>query len=446
MQAVTLFIAILVSSLVMLLRPARAFAVYVITLLAYPTFLVVRVDPLDISAGRIVVVVLLLRCLLSSELRENFEWCRLDTWVTFSAIVSVAVPLISWHLPLMKVLENRSGFLMDTFLAYLAARFCITDRTAMITAVKWIGISLVPLALLGVIESYTGWQPFAAMGQYCPWHPVVGTPNIRLGWYRAVGPFGHPIMFGAAFVLFLPFVYSLRHEHSYWRPLAYLLSGAAVIGALSSMSSGPWMMIIIMIVCLALERNKQWIKPLLVFFVISCIAVEIISNRTLHHVIASYANPIGGASWHRAKLIDLAIGNFGEWWLVGYGGRDPGWGPSLGMTWTDIPNGYIVEGVRFGMLGVIALCGVLAVAVLSLVRMYRSARDYVLRSWYWAMVSLIIVLIISFTSCHFFGQTATLFYCNLGIIGSSTKFVIKDSSLANRVRTYRNRRFSQIRL
>ncbi len=429
MESATLSLAILASLLVLLLSPAQAFAAYIITLMVYPTFLVVRVGSLDISAGRIVVAVLLLRCLTSPSLMQKFKWCHLDKWVTFSAVVAIAIPLISWHLPLTRVLENRAGRLMDSYFAYIVARFCITDRKSMITAVKWIGIALVPLACLGTIESYTGWQPYSSLRVYCPWDSEVGIPQARYGLYRAVGPFGHPILFGAAFVLFLPFIYSLRHESGYWRTLAYLLCGIAIIGALSSMSSGPWMMVMLTIGCLALEHRKALVKPLTVFTILSCIVVGIISNRAFYHVIASYANPIGGTGWHRARLIDLAIENFGDWWLVGYGGRDPGWGSSLGMVWTDITNQYIGAGVTYGMLGVIAICGMLAVAVHMLVRLHQSAKDPVLRSWYWGMGSLIVVLMISFSSCSFFGQTATLFYSTLGMIGSSAQFIAKDFSL-----------------
>jgi len=77
LESVTLFIAILASILVLLLPPARAFAIYVAVLLLYPVFLVGHIGLLDISAARIVVVVLLLRCLASSQLRQKSNWCRL---------------------------------------------------------------------------------------------------------------------------------------------------------------------------------------------------------------------------------------------------------------------------------------------------------------------------------------------------------------------------------
>lgn len=430
MQAITLTLAAIISCAVLLLRPARAFSVYIIALLFYPVYLVVRLGPLDISLARIVVAVLLLRCLLNAQLRNKFNWCRLDSWVTFAAIANLCIALIAWKLPIAKSFENASGHLADTYFAYLAARLCLTDYKAVVTSIKWIAITLVPLAMLGVIESYTGWGPYYRLVVYCPWQQVTEpTLNIRSGFYRAIGPFSHPILFGAAFAMFLPMVYWLRHQGGSWRIGSCVIAGILAIGALSSMSSGPVMMLVFAFCFLLLERHKNYVKPILIFTAISCVLVEVISNRTFYHVLASYADPIGGTGWHRAKLMDIAIERFGEWWLLGYGQQDPGWGAALGMSWTDITNNYLVAGVKYGMLGVIALCGVLAVSISMLIRLHKSATLPLLRSWYWAMGSVIVALIISFNAFTLFGQATTLFYCILGFVGSSANVSLNSDRI-----------------
>lgn len=420
MQALTLILAAIISCAVLLSPPARAFSIYIITLLFYPVYLVVQLGTLDISLARIVVTILLLRCLLNARIRAKFKWCSLDWWVTFGAIANLCIALAAWKMPMMKSLENEAGHLIDTYFAYLAARLCLTDYKAIVTSVKWIAIALVPLAMLGVIESYTGWGPYYKLVKYCPWQQVSEpTLNIRSGFYRAIGPFSHPILFGAAFAMFLPMVYWLRHQGGSWRTMSYIIIGILAIGALSSMSSGPVMMLIFATCFLLLERHKNYVKPILILIAVSCVLVQVLSNRTFYHVLASYADPIGGSGWHRAMLLDMAIKHFSEWWLVGYGQQDPGWGAALGMTWTDITNHYLVAGVKYGMLGVIALCGVLIVSVRMLIRLYKSNRSPLLMSWYWAMGSVIVAFIISFNAFHLFGQANTLFYCILGFVGSS---------------------------
>lgn len=422
MQAVTLFISLVGSVLVLFLRPAKAFAAYIAVLLFYPMFLSVQVGTLDFKASRIVAAVLLLRCLLSPKLKKKFTVNMLDKWVFFGLVVPLIIKPLDGRIPIMQVLEPWSGGVMDTLFTYLVARFCITNRAALIESVKWIAMVFVPLAVLGITECLTGWQPYIVLQRFCPWDPIGAKISGRYGLYRATGAFGHPIRFGAAFALFLPLVYWLRHQRGYWRQHSYLLAVLLAAGAMSCMSSGPWMMIITLIGCLALEHAKHLVKPLLIFFGISCLLVDVISNRRFFDVLVRYINPIGGSAWHRSRLIHLAIDNFGEWWLTGYGGQDPGWGPRLGMEWTDITNQYILAGVSNGMLGVIALCGILATAIYLLARRHKAVKDPVLRSLYWALGCAMVMVAISFNGCLFSAQAGILYYCILGIIGSAVCF------------------------
>ena len=423
MDNVTLGIAGIASLLVLLLRPARAFAVYIAVLLFYPTYLIVSLGTIDISASRIVIAVLLAKCLTDENLRSRFKWCRLDGWVAFYMGITIVIMCITR--PPFEALENRAGFLMDTFFAYLAARFCITDRAALISMVKCVAVILVPLAILGVLESASDWRPYAQLRQYCPWRMGTTIKEGRFGFERAEGPFGQAIMFGTVFAMFLPCIWSLRHEGGCWRKLAYLLSGVAIIGAMSSMSGGPWNTLIVVIFVLALERYKHWVKPLLIFLVFSCIFVEIASNRPFYHVIMSYANPLGGAAGHRAVIIDCAIEDIGKWWLVGYRGQDPGWGSRTGMSHTDVTNGFVLAGVYYGILGVIGLCAIFGSGIRMLVRLYNLSHEPVVKSWCWALGTILVAMIVTLMGVGLFGQTRTIFYCILGMVGSVPNLVTK---------------------
>jgi len=424
MQGTTLAIGILGSILVLLLRPAYALAAYFSVLVWYPDYLRVSIGTIDISAGRTVITILLLRCLLNDRLRRKFVWSRLDTWVALSMLVYVVMYCIT-H-PLQESLENRSGLLMDTWFVYLAARLIVTDKTALTSFVKGVGVVLGVLAILGAIESYTHWQPFLTLRRFRPWDTIVDAQvieaRIRFGLARAAGPFSHSIMFGSCFVMFLPLIWALRRERGYWGKLAYLLSAIAVLGALSSMSSGPWSMLFVVIFCLVLERYKRWTKPLLIALAAFCVLIAVASNRPFYHVIFSYANPLGGAGWQRAKLIDCAIEDFGDWWLAGYGTREVPWGRQTGMGHTDCNNEFILAGIKYGMLGVIALAATLAMAFRGLVRAFKETTDEELRSFYWAMGSALVGVIAIWQGVSFFGQSTMLFYCLLGTIGSSFGF------------------------
>jgi len=142
------------------------------------------------------------------------------------------------------------------------------------------------------------------------------------------------------------------------------------------------------------------------------------SNRTFYHVVASWANPLGGAGWHRAKLIDLAIEHFDEWWKVGYGDKDPGWGPALGMDHTDVTNEFVLNGIRYGILGIIVLLLVLAAAFRGIISTYERVPHKFDKSLCWAFGSMLFSVVVAWMSVSFFGQLITLFYSVLGMIGS----------------------------
>jgi len=422
----TLAVAILAAVLVLVLRPARAMVAHIAALIWYPSYARVSIGTIDFSVGRIVVAVLLLRCLCSDRIRGNFRWFRLDTWVLLSMTVYVGIFLLTR--PLERAVENRAGFLMDTFLFYLAARFIIKDKTTLMAFIKGISVAVAALAMLGVIESVTHWQPFVSLKSFRPWDmrtaeldPVSSGPR-RWGFTRANVSFSHSILFGDCIVMFLPLIWFLRHQRDNWGKMAYPLSGAAILGAFSSLSSGAWVMLIATIFCLVMERYKRWVKPLLVAGASSCIIIEAISNRPFYHVLYSYMNPVGGVWFQRAKLVDSAIEDFGEWWLLGYGGRDPGWGQRFG-TFTDANNEFILMGILYGLLGIVVLCAVLVVAFRGLVFASRQTRSVELKSLYWALGSVLAGVIVAWQGVSFFGQLPSLFYSILGIAGSSIAFV-----------------------
>jgi len=432
MQGTTLLIGILGSILVLLPRPAIALAAYVGVIVWYPEYLRLSIGTIDISAGRIVITMLLLRCMLSDRLRMKFVWSRFDTWVALSIAVYVVMYCIT-H-PLGEALENHGGMAIDTWFVYLAARFCITDRKSLVTVVKSIAFILVPLALLGVIEATTGWQPFVHLRQYCPWRWEIPAYSARWGMIRAWGPFSHPIMFGSCFVMFLPLIWWLRHQRGYLGRLAKTLSAAVIVGAMSSLSSGPWGMLTIVIFCLVLERYHRRLKSVLIGLFVLCVLAEVGSNRPFHHVVLSYCN-FGRGDWYqRARLIDVAIDHFDEWWLAGYGAEGVDWSRDLNSNVTDMNNEFLLKGVKYGMLGVIALTAVLVGAYRGLAHGFKETKDKELRSLYWALGSTLTGVIVIWQGVSFFGQSTSLFYCVLGMVGSSFALTRPVRAEAGRVR------------
>lgn len=198
------------------------------------------------------------------------------------------------------------------------------------------------------------------------------------------------------------------------------------------MSSGPWGMLTIVIFCLALEKYSYRLKGVLMLLVVFCLLVEIGSNRPFYHVVLNYCN-FGKGDWYqRARLIDVAIEHFDEWWLAGYGDKGPGWEEDLNAKVTDVNNEFILNGVRYGMLGVVALVGVLVAAGRDLARGFRQTADKALRSLYWALGSSLVGVIVIWQGVSFFGQATSLFYILLGLVGSSFELAKEESVATGR--------------
>ena len=107
--------------------------------------------------------------------------------------------------------------------------------------------------------------------------------------------------------------------------------------------------------------------------------------------------------------------------MFGYGGQDPGWGESLGMSKTDVTNEFVLAGVKYGVAGVVALVGVLAAAFRALIDSYKGSTDLRVKSLYWSLGCTLVSVVITWMSVSFFGQVMPLFYCILGMIGSSAR-------------------------
>lgn len=99
------------------------------------------------------------------------------------------------------------------------------------------------------------------------------------------------------------------------------------------------------------------------------------------------------------------------------------------MGHTDLTNEYIMAGVRYGMLGAIAFSGMLVVALQKLIRLYKSSSDRVAHSWIWALGGTLVAMMITFMGVSIFTQTATLFFCFLGMVGSSSGLVSRNIHL-----------------
>lgn len=413
----TLAIAALGIVIVLVGRPIHGLIAYLAILFLYPDYLRVSLGSIDISATRIVATLLLVRCVTDSEVMQRFRWMLLDSLVVISLLIYALTLAFTTDFEVW--LENRSGFAMDTLFAYLAVRMVVSDRAALVSVAKAFAIIAIPLALSAVVETFTGKSVYVGLGQYCKWAPTKGLEyQTRFGLNRAMGPNGETILFGIGMAIFFPIIWTLRYERPPWSRWVYWLSAVAIAGVAATVSSGPYLALTIMLGCLVLERSKRLVKPLVIAFVLGCIGIELASNRHFYYVLADFTLDSDSA-WYRARLVDVAIDRIPEYWLGGYGLKDPGWGPDInGLKYTDIVNDFVLCAAQTGMFGLVAYVAVLGGAIRGAIRAHRLAPSPWLQSCSWSLVSALVGVMAAFWSVSMFGQMVTVLYVLLGLLGS----------------------------
>lgn len=417
MQTLTLTIGLAAAFLTMVLRPWYGLGIYFTVLFLYPSYLTVQVFGCNLSAQRMVIIVLLVRTLMDSNLVGKFKLNVLDKLVI--AMFVTGFITLSMTMSMSNFTKTYSGSLIDSALVYFAVRLTVVDKQTLSKIIRTVSLILFVSAVIGVIQSVTGVSPYDGLYAYCPWNlrgnPV--TVNQRVGFYRACGSFAVHIMFGLSFVAFLPLILLLRYERGVPNTATYILFTTVVFGALSSVSAGPYLGILTVLACLVLKRWAQFIKAVLIGLALMVAGISIVSNRGFFYVASRFTFHEGNA-WYRARLIDVAIMKLPEYWMFGYGMVDPGWGPLIDTGGrTDIVNQYILEAVYHGLGGLVIFISMLWAAVAGLRRLAIFSRDEWSKDIAWSIGIAIVALAVVFFSVGVFGKFTSVFYSLLGLAG-----------------------------
>jgi hypothetical protein len=326
------------------------------------------------------------------------------------------------NIPARQLFENRTGAIFDLVLPYFAVRMIIRDKQQYLMLLKAFVLIAAPLAILGLHESITGYNPVYFLAQYCPWRSSsdLRLPNPRSGFYRAFFSSGHPIIFGLFFVVLGPFCAGLLRLVKSGMPLYTVAVLLMAVGVFSSMSSGPWYGAILAIIFIAFFPWRKYWKLALCAIVLMCLLVEIISNRHFYEVIDRVALN-SATAWYRTRLIEVALfeGGMSGHWLVGYGFADPGWGRNIdSREVTDIVNHYLIILSCFGLTGLIPFLLVLVTAGKKLLEAYLQARTTEDQWLVWCLAASMIGLLGAANSVMLTGQARILLYMLLGLCAS----------------------------
>ena len=401
-----LIIALVMGFLILGLPRRHALIPIVLVMCFVPVAGKLVVGGLNFSMLRLIVCFGWARMLMRNELRP-LKWSKLDTAVVVWAFYRVAAFTALWQTS--AALTNGLGYAYDAIGLYLLFRMLISDTKDLRKVVKLFAVAFVPLAILMCIERFTGRNPFYVLGG------VPAFAEVRNNIVRGQGPFGHPILAGTFGAVWLPLFIGLWLEGRGNRKMAAIGVVACTVITLMSGSSGPIGSYLAGIVGLAMWGMRRYMR-LVRWGIVACIlALHAVMKDPVWFIFARVDVFSGSTGWHRANLIDRAIANFGDWWLVG--AKDVArWGVWAG----DTTNQFIVEGVRGGIVNLLLFVWVVVTAFSCVGLALRAAKIEPKRSQLlvWAVGAAVFAHLVSFLGVSYFDQNIGNWYLVLAMVAA----------------------------
>ena len=419
MEAVTLTVAAIASTLILFSSPVHGLGVFIAVLCLYPRYLNVPLGTIDFNASRIVIMALFVKLFLMTDLPRRFKFIWLDK-LLIGYFIAQFLASITTSRSFMAFLEHWLGSAVDMVLPYFAVRMIIIDRQKYLTILKWIFVIAAPLALAGFYQCITGVNPVGFFRNYFAWSGRDYFPQSRFGLMRADVVFEHSIMYGLFFAMFGPVCVGIlghvkKHKLFYWVGL-----GLMCLGLFSCLSSGPALAAMLSIGFLAFYRFRRYWKAALITVVIMCGIVEIVSNRHFYDVIDRFTLS-SSTAYYRSRLIEVALyeGGMSGHWITGYGyDVDPGWGPKIDRrSFTDMVNYYLSILSRYGLVGLVPFFAVGIEAVRRLVRAYKMS-IYDADKWIvWCLGAVLFGMVAALGTVSLHDNTKTIFYVIIAFCG-----------------------------
>jgi hypothetical protein len=367
---------------------------------------------LDFTPLRMLVLAGFFRTILWGE-RLTFKWNGFDKLVLAWAICGAVIYLIQWaH---MRALIYKCGVLFDVIGLYWLFRININSWGDIKLVSKIFAICSLVLAVFVGLEWATGTNPFAILGR-------VGTA-LREGRYRCQASFPHSIMLGLFWATMVPlFVGFARQDKS--KLLFWLAVAASVFITAATASSTPILTLLIVLIILCAYRWRRYTACAGWGLFASLIALHIVMQAPVWHLISRIGVVGGSTGWHRFYLIDQAINRFGEWMFLGCRSTAH-WGRGL----TDLTNQYILEGVRGGFVTLALFLVMIYMALRTLLRLSLQHQEQKQRFLAWCLFVAILGHCIAFFGVSYFGQIMMWWYMTLAAVS----FLYEDKKRSRRI-------------
>lgn len=394
--------------ILLLALPRRYALLPIIALVCYMTMgMRIMIGPFNFTMLRILLPFGWLRLIIRGELKET-KFNAIDKAILLWVLVSTIAYTLLWQN--VDAFKYQLGTAYNCLGFYFLFRYLVRDLDDMIRALKIFSIVILPLAGAMILEKMTGRNPFALFG---------GVPEftlVREGSLRCEGPFAHPILAGTFGATLFPMFVGLYWQKREWR-WSLLAIAASLVIVVTSASSGPLLTAVFAILGLALWPLRNRMRTLRYSILGALVSLHLVMKAPVWFLLARIDIVQGSTGYHRAYLIDRAVANFWDWWLVGtrstwkWAGKD--------AHLFDITNAYILNGANGGLLTMILFIAIIALsfkAVGRSVRLRQESKPYAQLTW--GLGAALFAHAATFISVSYFDQNFVNWYLLLAMISA----------------------------
>lgn len=228
-----------------------------------------------------------------------------DIGINIYIYLLVLVNIIHLSDAFVDSVKDIFSLLFEQSLLIILIVWLLDDNKKVILALKSLVFASGIIGILGIIESFTGFNIFYLLTTTS--REMLQSSYERLNLIRASGPFGHSVYFAVYCVSMLPF--TLYFYENTGRKIFFIIASINIISTLFSGSRGQILVLMIMIIYMLFKKKKivsiKYIKKLIwiipIFTIISIFIPNILLNIT--NIIKATLGSIG---------LGIEVNDFGE--------------------------------------------------------------------------------------------------------------------------------------
>ncbi len=415
MIGVTAGFTVVMGIIALMCRPGMAIGILIASMMIWPEFLRIPVGPAEMSAPRLIALMLVAKLVASGRTR-TFKFTAIDKVIVLMWVWIVIASILSGSDSARTT--RFIGMFFDTVLMFYVARLSFRSAEDLRGLAMPLLFVAAYMCFMGWWEASTSTSPYMGLDRYRGWVWIEKAPEYRLGFLRAKTTMSVHIIFGMSMMLMAGIAWALR-SHPRIKTISTMAAFFAAAGAFSSMSSGPWIAMILLIICNAYIFNTKLIKPTLYMLFAMALFIEIASNRHFYNLI-DYLALNSSTAWYRTRLIEVAASQWRDYWLFGLGNKSIAyWGALLdGRRHVDVVNHFIIVALNGGLAAMFMYMYVHVSAIRHAIKARKGSKDKGRRRALFCLASTLIALDVASLSAGLYGPALLMSNILLGLLTS----------------------------